>query len=36
MQNKDHPDIFIGGDIVGVENLVDAVNDGKTASAYMH
>jgi dihydropyrimidine dehydrogenase (NADP+) len=28
--------LFAGGDIVGTANLVDAVNDGKTASWYMH
>jgi dihydropyrimidine dehydrogenase (NADP+) len=28
--------LFAGGDIIGTANLVDAVNDGKTASWYMH
>lgn len=28
--------IFAGGDIVGSETLVEAANDGKTASWYMH
>ncbi len=27
--------IFVGGDITGIENLVDAVNDGKVASYNM-
>jgi len=26
----------VGGDCIGTKNLVDAVNDGKTASWYMH
>lgn len=36
MQSKSHEYIFAGGDICGTANLVDAVNDGKTASWYMH
>ena len=28
--------LFVGGDCIGTKNLVDAVNDGKTASWYMH
>lgn len=28
--------LFVGGDAVGTKNLVDAVNDGKTASWYIH
>ena len=28
--------LFAGGDAVGVANLVDASNDGKTASWYIH
>jgi len=28
--------LFVGGDSVGTKNLVDAVNDGKTASWYIH
>ena len=30
------PWLFAGGDAVGAKNLVDAVNDGKTASWFMH
>jgi dihydropyrimidine dehydrogenase (NADP+) len=36
MQNKNKPHIFAGGDIIGTQNLVDAVNDGKVASWFMH
>lgn len=36
MQNKQKPHIFAGGDIIGTNNLVDAVNDGKVASWFMH
>lgn len=36
MQNKDKPYVFAGGDIIGTQNLVDAVNDGKVASWFMH
>ena len=36
MQHLTKPNIFSGGDVVGVENLVDAVNDGKVASWFMH
>lgn len=35
-QHAQHKDIYVGGDITGIENLVDAVNDGKVASWYMH
>ncbi|EGR27432.1 hypothetical protein IMG5_196150 [Ichthyophthirius multifiliis] len=28
--------LFVGGDAIGTKNLVDAVNDGKTASWFMH
>ena len=28
--------LFTGGDAIGTKNLVDAVNDGKTASWYIH
>ena len=28
--------LFAGGDATGTKNLVDAVNDGKTASWYIH
>jgi len=36
MQNKNKPHIFAGGDIIGTNNLVDAVNDGKVASWFIH
>ena len=36
MQNKNKPHVFAGGDIIGTMNLVDAVNDGKVASWYIH
>ena len=36
MQNKNKPHVFAGGDIIGTQNLVDAVNDGKVASWYIH
>jgi dihydropyrimidine dehydrogenase (NADP+) len=36
MQSKLKKDIFSGGDIIGTENLVDAVNDGKNASWSIH
>ncbi len=36
MQNKEKPHIYAGGDIIGTHNLVDAVNDGKVASWFMH
>jgi dihydropyrimidine dehydrogenase (NADP+) len=36
MQNKEKPYLFAGGDIIGTHNLVDAVNDGKVASWFMH
>lgn len=29
-------DVYLGGDITKIENLVDAVNDGKNASFHMH
>jgi len=35
-QHKIHKDIYVGGDITGIENLVDAVNDGKVASWFIH
>ncbi len=35
-QHNLHKNIFVGGDITGIENLVDAVNDGKVASYNMH
>lgn len=35
-QTKAFEWMFVGGDAVGTKNLVDAVNDGKTASWYMH
>ena len=31
-----HDNIYIGGDVTKIENLVDAVNDGKNASYNMH
>lgn len=36
MQNKSKSNIFAGGDIIGTNNLVDAVNDGKVASWFIH
>ena len=36
MQNKNKPHVFAGGDIIGTQNLVDAVNDGKVASWFIH
>lgn len=36
MQNRLKPHIFAGGDIIGTMNLVDAANDGKVASWFMH
>ena len=35
-QHKSKKHIFAGGDIIGTQNLVDAVNDGKVASWFMH
>jgi dihydropyrimidine dehydrogenase (NADP+) len=35
-QHNMHKNIYLGGDITGIENLVDAVNDGKIASWYIH
>jgi dihydropyrimidine dehydrogenase (NADP+) len=35
-QHKIHKDIFLGGDITNILNLVDAVNDGKVASWHIH
>jgi len=35
-QTKAYNWMFVGGDAVGTKNLVDAVNDGKTASWYIH
>mmetsp|Transcript_27248 Transcript_27248/g.26291 ORF Transcript_27248/g.26291 Transcript_27248/m.26291 type:complete len:173 (-) Transcript_27248:1222-1740(-) len=28
--------LYVGGDAIGTKNLVDAVNDGKTAAWFMH
>lgn len=36
MQNRKKPHVFAGGDIIGTNNLVDAVNDGKVASWFIH
>lgn len=36
MQNRNKPHIYAGGDIIGTNNLVDAVNDGKVASWFIH
>jgi NADPH-dependent glutamate synthase beta subunit-like oxidoreductase len=36
MQNTKKSHIFAGGDIIGTNNLVDAVNDGKVASWSIH
>lgn len=37
MQSSDDPDVFCGGDIVGLaETTVESVNDGKTAAWFMH
>ena len=36
MQNRNKPHVFAGGDIIGTNNLVDAVNDGKVASWNIH
>jgi dihydropyrimidine dehydrogenase (NADP+) len=36
MQNNSKPHVFAGGDIIGTQNLVDAVNDGKVASWFLH
>lgn len=36
MQNSAKKHIFAGGDIIGTNNLVDAVNDGKVASWNIH
>jgi len=35
-QTNKFPWFFAGGDAIGAANLVDAVNDGKTASWFMH
>jgi dihydropyrimidine dehydrogenase (NADP+) len=35
-QSNVNSDIFIGGDVTKIENLVDAVNDGKNASYHMN
>lgn len=35
-QTTKFPWLFAGGDAIGAKNLVDAVNDGKTASWFMH
>jgi dihydropyrimidine dehydrogenase (NADP+) len=36
MQHNRKKHVFAGGDILGTQNLVDAVNDGKVASWYIH
>jgi dihydropyrimidine dehydrogenase (NADP+) len=36
MQHNSKKHVFAGGDILGTQNLVDAVNDGKVASWFMH
>ena len=36
MQNNKKKHVFAGGDIIGTNNLVDAVNDGKVASWNIH
>ena len=36
MQHSKNKNIFAGGDIMGNNNLVDAVNDGKVASWSIH
>lgn len=36
MQSKTKEHVFAGGDIIGTSNLVDAVNDGKVASWFIH
>lgn len=36
MSGIDTPWLFCGGDIVGNGTTVEAVNDGKQASWYMH
>jgi len=35
-RTKSYDWLYVGGDCVGTANLVDAVNDGKTASWYIH
>lgn len=35
-QSNVNKDVYIGGDVTLIENLVDAVNDGKVASYHMH
>ena len=35
-QHNNFKDVYVGGDITGIENLVDAVNDGKVASLHIH
>jgi len=35
-QTKAYDWMFVGGDAIGTKNLVDAVNDGKTAAWFMH
>jgi dihydropyrimidine dehydrogenase (NADP+) len=35
-QTKAYEWLYVGGDAIGTKNLVDAVNDGKTASWFMH
>lgn len=36
MQHTSRSHLFAGGDIIGTNNLVDAVNDGKVASWSIH
>jgi len=36
MQHNRKKNLFAGGDILGTQNLVDAVNDGKVASWSIH
>lgn len=36
MQSRKKPHVYAGGDIIGTNNLVDAVNDGKVASWFIH
>jgi dihydropyrimidine dehydrogenase (NADP+) len=35
-QTKAYEWLYVGGDAIGTKNLVDAVNDGKTASWFIH
>lgn len=36
MRHRNKPYVYAGGDIIGTQNLVDAVNDGKVASWHIH